>query len=272
MMPLKPDLLISSLVNPQIKRLVRLHSRSKREREGVFLIEGAQELKAAFTASLALEACYYAEELFQKKDLAYEVLEKAKNARVPLIKITPSLFEKVSLREGPDGLLAVAPSWDLSLRHLRLKTMPFLLIVEGVEKPGNLGALMRSAEAAGVDALLLCDPVVDPFNPAVVRNSRGAMFSLPLAMGNKEDVYAFLKKQGVLTVATSPSAQVPYWEADLKASLAILMGSEKEGLSPFWLERADIAVKIPLMGHADSLNLATAAVLVLYEVLRQRDR
>jgi TrmH family RNA methyltransferase len=187
-----------------------------------------------------------------------------------LIALTAALFEKVSTREGPDGILAIGKAWVKRLEDIQFKKDPLFLMVEGVEKPGNLGALMRSAESAGVEALILCAPVIDPLSPSVIRNSQGAVFTIPFVEASQAEVVAFFKAHGVTTVATTPAASTLYWEAELRGPLAILMGSEKAGLTPFWLSQADLQVKIPLMGAADSLNLATAAVLTLYEALRQR--
>ncbi len=264
------DQILTSRTNPQVKRLLHLHARSKRKAGEVFLIEGLREVHAALRAGVKLEGLYFAEGLFRSGSTAGGLLAEARAQGVPLIALTPALFEKVSTREGPDGVLAVGQAWVKRLEDIQVKKDPLFLMVEGVEKPGNLGALMRSAESAGVDALILCDAVIDPLSPSVIRNSQGAVFTIPFVEASQAEVAAFFSVHGITTVATTPAASTLYWAAELRGPLAILMGSEKAGLTPFWLSQADLQVKIPLMGAADSLNLATAAVLTLYEALRQR--
>jgi len=158
------------------------------------------------------------------------------------------------------------------LAELTLSTAPLLLVVESVEKPGNLGALLRSADAAGVDAVIVCNPVTDVFNPQVVRNSQGALFSVRVAVAAPEAAREFLRNNKIAIIATSPDAQPAYWDLDLRAPTAIVVGGEKDGLTPFWLEAATARARIPMAGQADSLNVAAAATLVLFEAVRQRRR
>jgi len=197
------------------------------------------------------------------------------------------VFAKVSYRDRPDGLLAVAPQWKRTLTDLATMvgrglsptgddgrkahpTDPFLLVVEAIEKPGNLGTLLRSADAAGVDAVLVCDPVTDLFNPNVVRSSTGVLFSVPVVVADSAEVRAWLRDQGIRAVATTPAAPALYTESDLRGPLAIIMGSEQYGLSEFWLKESDLLVRIPMAGQADSLNVAMAAIIALFEAVRQR--
>ena len=183
---------------------------------------------------------------------------------------TTSLVAKVAYRERPDGLLAVAPQWQRSLGDLALPANPFVLVVEAIEKPGNLGTILRSADAAGCDAVIVCDPVTDIFNPNVVRASTGVLFSVPLVVEESARVLSWLRQKNVRTVATTPAATQIYSDADLRGPLAIVMGSEQYGLSEFWLKNADLPVRIPMAGQADSLNVAMATIITLFEAVRQR--
>ena len=176
----------------------------------------------------------------------------------------------MAYRERPDGLLAVAPQWKRSLADLTLPAKPFLLVVEAIEKPGNLGTILRSADAAGCDAVIVCDPVTDIFNPNVVRASTGVLFSVPLVVEESTRVHAWLRERKIRSVATTPAAEKIYSNADLCGPLAIVMGSEQYGLSEFWLKNADLPVRIPMAGQADSLNVAMATIITLFEAVRQR--
>jgi TrmH family RNA methyltransferase len=184
----------------------------------------------------------------------------------------------VAYRDRPDGLLAVAPQWRLTWADLEKtgnprrdpKSAPFYLVVEAIEKPGNLGTILRSADAAGCDAVIVCDPVTDIFNPNVVRASTGVLFSVPCVVAEGAAVLAWLREREIRVVATTPGAAVLYTDADLRGPLAVVMGSEQYGLSEFWLKNADLAVRIPMAGHADSLNVAMAAIITLFEAVRQR--
>ncbi len=147
---------------------------------------------------------------------------------------------------------------------------PFVLVVEAIEKPGNLGTLLRGADAAGVDAVVVCDPVTDIFNPNVVRSSTGVLFSMPVVVAESGEVRSWLRTRGIRVVATTPAAPALYTDSDLRGPLAIIMGSEQYGLSEFWLKESDLLVRIPMAGQADSLNVAMAAIITLFEVARQR--
>jgi RNA methyltransferase, TrmH family len=176
----------------------------------------------------------------------------------------------VAYRERPDGLLAVVPQWKRQLDDLALSAAPFLLVVEAIEKPGNLGTILRSADAAGCDGVIVCDPVTDIFNPNVVRASTGVLFSVPLVVAESPRVLAWLQEHGIRTVATTPAAEKIYTDVDMRGPLAIVMGSEQYGLSQFWLQNASVPVRIPMAGQADSLNVAMATIITLFEAVRQR--
>jgi len=186
------------------------------------------------------------------------------------MELSRETFAKAAYRERPDGLLALAPQWKRTLTDLEVGPDPLILVVEAIEKPGNLGTILRSADAAGCAAVIVCDPVTDLFNPNVVRASTGVLFSVPCVVEEGARVLAWLRERRIRAVATTPAASQIYSEADLRGPLAVVMGSEQYGLSEFWLKQADATVRIPMAGQADSLNVAMAATITLFEAVRQR--
>jgi TrmH family RNA methyltransferase len=279
---------ITSLQNPRVKQLVKLRDRRPRDEAGVFLVEGYREIRRALEKQIALQELYYAPDWFLG-DNEPGLLAQAQAAGAKLFELTKEAFAKVAYRERPDGLLAVAPQWRQSLTDLdRLLARcgatgsypgslvpaarePFLLVVEAIEKPGNLGTILRSADAAGCDAVIVCDPVTDIFNPNVVRASTGVLFSVPLVVEESVRVLGWLREKRIRTVATTPGAKTLYTVADLRGPLAVIMGSEQYGLSEFWLKNSDLPVRIPMAGQADSLNVAMATIITLFEAVRQRE-
>ena len=260
---------ISSLQNPRIKQLVKLRDRRPRDEAGVFLVEGYREVRRALEKKVAVSEVYFSPDWFLGENEP-ALLAQAAAAGAQLFELSKEAFAKVAYRERPDGLLAVAPQWKRALEDLALKAAPLLLVVEAIEKPGNLGTILRSADAAGCDAVIVCDPVTDIFNPNVVRASTGVLFSVPLVVEESARVLAWLREKKIRTIATTPTAEKIYSAADLRGPLAIVMGSEQYGLSEFWLQNADLPVRIPMAGQADSLNVAMATIITLFEAVRQR--
>ncbi len=261
-------MLISSLQNPRLKQIIRLRERRERVRERLMLVEGHEELALALESGARPQAVFVCPELMAPA--ARGLLEQLQGAGVEVVEATRPVFEKMAYREGPDGWLAVLPSLGRALDALRLSPRPLLLVAEAVEKPGNLGAMLRSADAAGVDGVIVCDPATDISNPNVVRSSKGTLFSVPVAEAASAETLAWLRGHGVQVVAATPQAPVLYTEADLRGPVAVAVGTEKEGLTAAWLAAADMAVRIPMRGRVNSLNVATAAALLLYEAVRQR--
>jgi len=271
---------ISSLQNPRVKHLVKLRDRRPRDEAGVFLVEGYRQVRRALDKNVAITELYVCPEWYpagQGNEPA--LIQEAQAAGAKVFQLTKEAFGKVAYRERPDGLLALAPQWRKGLADLAAllagkndvtRPDPFLLVVEAIEKPGNLGTILRSADAAGVDALIVCDPVTDLFNPNVVRASTGVLFSVPVIIAGSEEVREWLRARGVRAVATTPSANKLHTEIDLRGPLAIVMGSEQYGLSDYWLREADARVRIPMAGQADSLNVAMATIITLFEAVRQR--
>jgi len=257
--------IISSLQNPKIKYAVKLRERKRREAEGVLLIEGVDELQLALKAGLQPRTVFHCPELNRS------TLNVSRfTPPTELIEVSRPVFEKLAYRENPDGWLAIAPAPEWKLSALTLRQPPLLLVAEAVEKPGNLGAMLRTADAAGVDALLVCDPATDLGNPNVIRASRGALFTVPTAQASTAEILAWLKAHQIKIVAATPSAAANYTTVDLRGPAAIAVGAEDEGLSAEFLQQADVQVRIPMVGRVNSLNVSTSAALLLYEAVRQR--
>ena len=262
---------ITSVTNARVKRLVKLRDRRDRDNEGVFVVEGFRAIRRMLDQGMTAAELYVSPEWFQGENEA-AVINDAERGGAEIVELGRDAFAKCAYRDRPDGLLAVVPQWRHSLDWLadRLPPEPFLLVVEAIEKPGNLGTILRSADAAGVDAVILCDPVTDVFNPNVVRSSTGVLFAVPVVVAPAAAVIAFLRAREITTVATTPAATQRYTDADLRGSLAVVMGSEMHGLSDEWLQAAATKVVIPMAGQADSLNVAAATLITLFEAVRQR--
>lgn len=260
---------ITSLQNPKIKEAGHLRDRKTRKETGLFLIEGYREILRATQAKRKIQTLFFCPEFFLGENEAALIQEHK------AIECTKEVFAKLSYRDRPDGLLAVAPQTHRSLEELgqllaQKKTPPFLVVAESIEKPGNLGTILRSCDAAGVDGVIVCDPTTDIHNPNVVRSSVGTLFTQFVVESHLEDTLRFLKTHGIAIAAATPHADQLFTEADFTGPVAIAVGTEQIGLTDAWMEKADIRVRIPMFGIADSLNVASATTLVLYEVVRQR--
>lgn len=267
---MKPnDLIITSLQNDSIKELVFLQDRSKRDKKGLFLIEGYREILRAVEASFPLQRLYYCPSLFLGVNEA-ALIQEIRLQRVETVEVSADVFTKISYRDRPDGLLAVGKQQQHELDQIALGDNPFLLIAEAIEKPGNLGTMLRSSDAAGVSGIIVCDRCTDIYNPNVVRSSVGTLFTQPVVEASSENTIAFLKKNGIAILAATPNTDQCYTDVDLSGPLAIVVGTEQIGLSKQWIEAADFQVAIPMAGRADSLNVAAAATILLFEVVRQR--
>ncbi|UCH27279.1 MAG: RNA methyltransferase [Trueperaceae bacterium] len=260
---------IDSPQNPTIKALARLKERRQREVKGRFLIEGVRELTRALEGCIPLEQVLICPEFLSNQGRAL-IPKLEQHTSVKSIETSAAAFKRVSTREHPDGVLATAKSWRTTLNALTLARNSLLLILDGLEKPGNLGALLRTADATNVDAVFITGTGTDIFNPNVVRASMGSLFSRPVIITDTLELIDFLQANRVELIATSPGADLPYWDESYLGSTAILLGTEHGGLTPAWLAAASRQVSIPMQGLADSLNVATSGALLLYEVLRQR--
>jgi len=264
------ELEITSPANPRIKQLVALRRRRGREHSAVTLVEGRAEIELALAAGVRPEALYYCPELSAAGAERAVTAVAAQGAEV--VRVSRPVFEKISYREGPDGLLAVVPAVADGLDGLKLGPSPLVLVCAGLEKPGNLGAILRTADAAGVAAVVAADPETDWGNPNVVRASKGTVFSVPVASGTSAQVLDWIDASGMQIVAAMPDAAQLITETDLTGPTVIAVGAEQTGLSGQWQERADVRVRIPMFGKADSLNVSTSAAIITYEAVRQRMR
>ncbi len=260
---------ITSVRNLRVKHLVRLRESSHRKRQGRFPVEGRREVERALGTGWPVETLYFCPDYFTRED-AYGLVEAADKAGVECILMGKAPFAKASLRESPDGFLAVARTRTPLLDELATGTPPLLLVAQAIEKPGNLGALLRTADAAGADAFITCDPVADLCNPNAIRASQGSFFHVPTAAATTGALKAWLGRRGIRAVMTTPEAERTLWEADLTGPVAIVVGAESKGLAPEWLDGAGTSVRLPMRGLADSLNVNTAAAVCLYEAMRQR--
>jgi TrmH family RNA methyltransferase len=262
------ELEITSPVNPRVKQLVALRRRRGRDEAGVTLVEGAAEIRLALAAGVRPQALYYCPELSNPND--HDIGERARDRGAAVVRLSRAVFEKASYREGPDGWLAVVPAVQTSLARLVPGPRPLVLACAGLEKPGNLGAILRTADAAGVAAVIAADPVTDWGNPNVVRASKGTVFSVPVASASSAEVLAWIADRGLRIVAATPEATELVTDADLTGPVAVAVGAEQAGLPADWLKCADIRVRIPMYGRADSLNVSTSAAIITYEAVRQR--
>ena len=253
---------ITSPQNPRIKHIVKLRDDKKtRNEDGLLLVEGFDEIQLALAAGHTPQTLLSAPEL-GSRSATFSARET--------LSVSRAVFEKISHRENPDGWMGIFPIPQTSLNDLKLSKTPLIIVAESIEKPGNLGAILRTADAAGVDALLVCNPRVDVWNPNVVRASRGAAFSVPNVACENAEALKWLKGGAIRIAAASPSAEEIYSDVDLKSPVAIVVGTEDEGLSDFWMSNADVKVKIPMMGKVNSLNVSVSTALILYEAMRQR--
>jgi TrmH family RNA methyltransferase len=265
-----PDLAVTSLTNPRVKEAVRLRQRSHRDEQGLMLVEGFRELKRALDNGYRPSDIFYCESLFLKGTHEPDLVERARAAGAQAISCTAEVFAKLAYRDRPEGLLAVGPQLRRSPDDLHPADPALVIVAQAIEKPGNLGTILRSADAAGVHAVLVCDRCTDLHNPNVVRASLGTLFSVPVAECDTASALAFCRRHGCRILAASPHAERLHTEADLAAPVAIVVGTEQYGLSDAWMSAADLRVRIPMLGQADSLNVASATTILLYEAVRQR--
>lgn len=252
--------MITSSTNPLVKDLVRFRSRRYRQALGRFIIEGKRPLVMAAGAGVEIVHQIISPDLGGEPILA----------GIPTTEMTAEPFRKASIRQNPDGVMAVASQLDTRLERLHPSEGCLLLVVESVEKPGNLGAMLRTADALGVEAVVVADPTTDIHNPNVVRASQGALFTVPVGVAATNEVVTWLGLSGITLVATTPTASRSLWDVDLGGSVAIAIGAESTGLSTALVAAASENVTIPMAGHVDSLNASVTAAIVVYEAVRQR--
>ena len=253
------EFIITSVQNARIKHVVALQLKSSLRREkGLFVVEGQREIEHCIACG------YEITELFVIDSLGY-------SGGIPATVVTPQVYEKMAYRERTEGIIAVAKCKEHRLDDLHLKEKPLVVVIESVEKPGNLGAILRTAEAAGVDAVMVCDPLTDLYNPNLIRASIGGVFSVPVAVCNSKDCIAFLKAHKIRILTAQLQDSYDYYDYDMHEATAIVMGTESTGLTQQWREAADAHIRIPMLGRLDSLNVSVSAAILMYEAVRQRN-
>jgi TrmH family RNA methyltransferase len=264
---------IISLKNEKIKLIEKLKNKNKRDQLKLFLIEGYREILRAIEGGVEFESLFISRDLFLGTNEDNIISYFEKNS-LEINNIKKEIFEKISYRDRADGLLAVAKQNQKDISNikeiLKNKKNPFLLAIESIEKPGNLGSILRSADASGVDCVIVCDPKTDIFNPNTIRASIGTLFTVNVVVTTSDEIIKYLNQNNIAIIATTPYADKYYSEIDLTRSICIVMGSEQYGLSDKFLKTKNLKVKIPMRGKADSLNVANATTIMLYETIRQR--
>jgi len=262
-------MIITSMNNPRVRELQSLSKPRDRKASGLFVIEGRKEIMLALDHGYDFESLWLCREIGEDKEIR-DLSEGVSAKGIPLVEISAHVFSKLAYRENRDGVLGVAHAREHDLNDLVLPATPLIIVLEAVEKPGNLGAILRTADAAGVDAVILCDPGTDLYNPNVVRSSIGCLFTQQIAVASSSSALAFLRERGVSSYAAYLTAKLQYHEADFRKASAIVMGTEADGLSEFWLKNSDQGIIIPMRGAIDSLNVSTSTAIIVFEAMRQR--
>lgn len=261
---------ITSTANPRVRHLVELRKRRTRDAAGVTLVDGYDELVLALEAGAGVGTLYYCAELVTDPG-RLALVETLEGRGIPVVRLGRAAFGRASYRESPDGWLAVVATPERALSDLVLPVAALVLVAASVEKPGNLGAMLRTAEAAGVDAVVAGSAVTDWGNPNVVRASKGTVFAIPIASAPTEEVVGWLRDRGLSIVVATPDADVLVTDLDLTGPTAFVVGGEHAGVSAEWRQAADQAARIPMSGRVNSLNVSSSAAIVLFEAVRQRN-
>ncbi len=261
---------LTSPANPKVKYVVKLRACSTREETGDMIVEGFRECRRALDNGYRPRAMFHCPDLYLKNENERQLVDDAERAGADVFLCSKSAFAKMAYKERPDGLLMVGPHVSMRLSDLNLPPNALVVVTESIEKPGNLGTILRSADAARVAAVIVCDRTTDIHNPNVVRASTGTMFSVPIVEASSEEALAWLKAMNFKILAATPHAERLHFEVDLTGNIAIALGAEQYGLTQKWMDGAELRVRIPMLGLADSLNVSAAATILLYEAVRQR--
>ncbi|MEE9368586.1 MAG: RNA methyltransferase [Pontiella sp.] len=262
-------LTIESPQNPRVKTAVKLRKAKVRKEAGQTLVEGYREILRATESGWHFIELYFCPELYLDLDAAH-LVTKIHKTGIPVYECSEIAFRKMSYRDTPDGVMALSPLVGKTLDELELPDNPLVLIAEDLEKPGNLGTILRTADATGVDAVIACDHKTDLNNPNVIRASIGTIFFMPVAEASTEETILWLKKKSIQSISAVPDATAEYTDVNMLGGTAIVVGAEDQGLTDTWINGADEKVSIPMLGKNDSLNVSTAAAIMLYEAVRQR--
>lgn len=262
---------ITSLQNPGIKFARSLRTRNKREKSGLTLLEGYRAVSRSFECGIEFQNCYFSPSLFLG-DNEMPLLDKISSTGATVVEVSEDVLKKIAYRDRPEGIIAVVKTKKHNLDDIPVKENGLYIIAEAIEKPGNLGSILRSADASGVDGVIVCDKCTDIYNPNVITASTGALFSVPIAEATSEETLQWIKDNKISTLAATPEANETYYSTDLTGKIAIVVGTEQYGLTDFWKKNSDINVSIPMKGFIDSLNVATATTVILFEAARQRKK
>jgi RNA methyltransferase, TrmH family len=258
---------ITSIQNPIIKSLVQLQEKSKARKEsGTFLIEGKREIELAIKGNFELETLFFISDFLNPSEK-----KEFEKREIQLIEITKEIYQKIAYRDTTEGIIAVAKTKNIALSELKLSKNPLLLVLEAIEKPGNIGAMLRTADAAKLDAVILANPKTDLYNPNIVRSSVGCLFTNQIASGSSEEIIDFLIENGIDIYAATLQNSTSYHTQNYTNGSAIVVGTEATGLSAIWREKATQNIVIPMQGEIDSMNVSVAAAIVLFEAKRQRN-
>lgn len=261
--------IITSTQNPKIKRLIQLQQKSsERKSAGLFVVEGAREVLHCLHSGYELSTLFVCPEILEGYEGAAELLSLVRQGQG--YEVSPKVYRRVAYREGTEGVIAQMKVKALRLDDLALPENPLLMVLERVEKPGNLGAVLRSADAAAADAVIVCDPLTDLYNPNLIRSSIGAVFTVPTVACSSEECIDFLKRKGIQILTAQLQDSSLYYDTDMRRGTAIVMGTESTGLTNIWRNAADAHIRIPMKGQLDSLNVSVSAAILLFEAVRQR--
>lgn len=260
--------IISSTQNPRIKNIIHLIEKSsERRKQQLIVVEGAREVSLALNSNCVLDTLFYCKELLRDNDF-FHALTVGEGRR---FEVSRQVFGKIAFRENSDGLVALMRPVFLELKDIRLSENPLIIVLESIEKPGNLGAILRTADAASVDAVIICDPRTDIYNPNSIRSSIGCVFTNQVVAARAEEVLGWLRDQKVQIFSAALTANKFYHETNLQGASAFVMGTEAVGLTDFWLNNCDAQIKIPMLGKIDSLNVSTSTAILVFEAKRQRN-
>ena len=261
---------ITSSHNQRIQSVMNLRERRIREKTNLIIVEGFREVLRAKEGKINFKELYVCP-FFYHHVGTRELAEELERSHVEILEIAKEAFLKIAYGQRQEGILAVCQKPRLTFSNLRLSKKPLLVVVEGIEKPGNLGAILRSRDAAAVDGLILCDGGTDVYNPNVVRASLGTVFCVRVLESSKAQTLGFLRENRIKVYVAMPQAKTIYTNVNLNTAFTLVLGSEQKGLSDFWIKNSDLSVRIPMYGHADSLNVSSTAAILLYEAVRQRN-
>lgn len=261
--------IISSTQNPKVKKLLALQQKSsERRKEGLFVIEGLRELQHCIDGGYEIDTIFFCPAILGIEE--GEALPVAVPAGTRCFAVSDNVYDKVAYRGGTEGIIAEVKVKERTLNDLSLSEKPLIVVLESVEKPGNLGAILRSADAAGADAVIVCDPLTDLYNPNLIRSSIGGIFSVQCVACSSEECISFLKSKGIQILTAQLQDSRLYYNTDMKRGTAIVMGTESTGLTDAWRKVADAHIRIPMLGQLDSLNVSVSTAILLFEAVRQR--